>query len=365
MLRWVILAVVVVALTAIMTVAMQLVPSSSDAQWDLPVAPVKTGPAPKAEVDGELTYEFGEMPQQSTGKRTWKIKSVGEADLVIWKGTSTCMCTIAKLKEGDKMVLKPGESTEIDLEWKTNTVHGDFHKGANIETNDPDHPSFPLFVHGKINPPVILMPGDTVDLHNISSDDPKPTFIALYSPDRPEMKITAINTSRPEFLKADAVSMSEAELESGKIKAGQKINIHVEPGFPIGTLREEVVIHTDHPLRPEIKVTVVGTVNGPISVLPERIRMVTVKSRDGASADVTLLVRGGQEAKFEVAQKPEKLEVSIEPSPTATLKGRYTVKVVVPQGTPAGLIDGDIVLKTDHPNASELKIPVSILVGAN
>ena len=34
----------------------------------------------------------------------------------------------------------------------------------------------------------------------------------------------------------------------------------------------------------------------------------------------------------------------------------------MPPGTPAGEIDGDIVLKTDHPKASELKIPVIILI---
>jgi len=156
--------------------------------------------------------------------------------------------------------------------------------------------------------------------------------------------------------------MSESELSSGELKAGYKVNLHVLPGFPIGLMREEVVIHTDHPLRPEIKLTVVGTVSGPVSVVPDRLRMVTVKSKDGAAGEVTLLVRGGQEAKFEVAQKPEKLEVAVEPTEA---KGRYRMKVQVPKGTPSGLIDGEIVLKSDVPGVAELKVPVSFLVGAN
>ena len=36
--------------------------------------------------------------------------------------------------------------------------------------------------------------------------------------------------------------------------------------------------------------------------------------------------------------------------------------VTVPPGTAAGEVEGNIVLKTDHPNASELTIPVSILI---
>ena len=362
MLRWVILAVVVVVLAAGSTVLMNM-SASTGTSWNLPVTPASTGPKPKAVVAGELTYEFGEMGQQQTGKKSWKLTNEGDADLQIWKGTSTCMCTVAKLqKEGDKLTLKPGESTDIDIEWKTNFVTGDFHKGANIETNDPDNPTFPLFVHGKINPPVVVIPGETIDLHSVNSDEEKTVFVGVYSPDIPETKITEVNTSKPEFFKTDVEPMSQSELSSGELKAGYKVNLHVLPGFPIGLMREEIVIHTDHPLRPEIKLTVVGTVSGPVSVVPDRLRMVTVKSKDGATGEVTLLVRGGQEAKFEVAEKPEKLEVAVEPTEA---KGRYRMKVQVPKGTPNGLIDGVIVLKSDVPGVAELKVPVSFLVGAN
>lgn len=362
MLRWVILAVAVVALAAVATVAVQFVPSSEQG-WNLPVAADHDGPKPKAEVDKELTYEFGEMPQHATGQRTWTITNAGDADLEIWKGSSTCMCTIAELKEGDKMTLKPGESTEIDLEWKTNDVQGEFHKGANIETNDPDRPTIPLFVHGTINPPVIVIPGESIDLGNIAPDDAQDNFIALYSPDRPEIQITEVKTSNPEYLNTKVEPMNEDELKRAQMKTGWKIQLHVEPGYPIGHLREEVLIKTDHPLRPEIRVTAVGTVSGAISVMPERVRLMNVKSRDGASTELTLVVRGGKAAKIEVADKPKNLDAAIEADESNP--GRYKLKVSVPQGVPAGYIDGDIVLKTDQDDAAELRIPVSIVVGTN
>lgn len=362
MLRWVILAFAVVALAAAATVVVQFVPSSEQG-WNLPVASDHDGPKPKAEVDKELTYEFGDMPQHATGRRTWTITNAGEADLEIWKGSSTCMCTIAELKEGDKMVLKPGESTEIDLEWKTNDVQGEFHKGANIETNDPDRPTIPLFVHGTINPPVIVIPGESIDLGNLTPDDPQDHFIALYSPDRPEIEITEVKTSNPDLLKTSVEPMNEEELKLAQMKTGWKIHLQVGAGYPIGHLREEILIKTDHPLRPEIRVTAAGTVSGAISVVPERVRMMNVKSRDGASTELTLVVRGGKEAKIEVAQTPKNLDATVEPAESA--QGRYKLKISVPQGVPAGYIDGDIVLKTDQEDAAELRVPVSILVGTN
>lgn len=45
---------------------------------------------------------------------------------------------------------------------------------------------------------------------------------------------------------------------------------------------------------------------------------------------------------------------------TPTQKGRYKMTVTVRPGTPAGPVDGDIVLKTDHPRAAEMKIPVTV-----
>jgi hypothetical protein len=361
MLRWVILAVVVVLIAAGSVVLLDST-SHTTSPFSQPVGPGQAGPRPKAVIEGELTWEFGEMGQQETGRRTWKLSNEGDADLQVWKGTSTCMCTVAKLsKDGDKLILKPGESTDIEIEFQTNQTVGDFHKGANIETNDPENPTFPLFVHGKINPPVIVLPGETIDLHTIDGDDPKTgVFFALYSPDRPETRITEVVNSRPEFLKTEVEPMTESELATAQIKAGWKVNVDVKPGFPLGQMREEIVVHTDHPHRPEFKLMVVGVVSGPVSVSPERVRMVSVKSRDGGGAEILLNVRGGQEASFDVARKPEKLDVAIEPT---DVKGRYRARITVPKGTPAGLVDGDVVLKTDLPNAGELKIPVSFLVG--
>jgi hypothetical protein len=34
----------------------------------------------------------------------------------------------------------------------------------------------------------------------------------------------------------------------------------------------------------------------------------------------------------------------------------------VAPGTSAGPVDGDIILKSDHPRAGEMKIPVSVLI---
>ena len=132
--------------------------------------------------------------------------------------------------------------------------------------------------------------------------------------------------------------------------------------MPQGHFLDELVIRTDHPKRPEVRVSIGGKVIGPISIVPPGLRVREITSREGATRDLTLMVRGGKETHFQVVSKPEHLEVAVAPDERPSMKGHYRVTVTVPPGTPAGTIAGEIVLHTDHPLVSEVKIPVDILV---
>jgi hypothetical protein len=124
MLRWIILSVVVVALAATATVAVQYRSVSSSNEY-LPVRSKTEGPTPKVELEGNPTHDFGTMSVQKTGTHSWVVRNLGEADLDLWMISSTCMCTFAKFKDGQKATVKPGEKTDIELEWKTNYAVGD------------------------------------------------------------------------------------------------------------------------------------------------------------------------------------------------------------------------------------------------
>jgi hypothetical protein len=363
MLRWIILAVVVVALTALATF---LSVNAPDGETVIVPAVVNTkGPSPKVEVPEPLTYEFGTMPQLSTGTHTWEFKNLGDSDLELWFESSTCSCTVAKLKNGDEkktLVVKPNGSTTIDLEWQTKTFHDEYSKGAKIGTNDPRRPSVPISVHGMVHPPVMVFPSDTIAFNTVSNDEKLVAKVAIYSKDRPELKIKKISTSRPEFLAVDTKPLLPDEAKHIKAAAGNMVSVEIKPGMPLGRFQDEIVILTDHPLKPEIKVLLTGTITGPISVIPTRLSMPTVSSGQGASRDMTLIVRGARPTTFTVAQHPDKVKVEIKPDDTSTLKGRYKMTVTVPKGTSAGPVDGEIVIKTDHPAAAQMKVPVSILI---
>jgi hypothetical protein len=366
MLRWVILSVVVVVLAAAATLAVQYSTLSNPA-WKLPASRKKEGPQPRLEVTGPLTHEFGAMATQKVGTHTWTLSNVGEADLDIWLGSSTCSCTVPKLKgEGTQETVRPGGTTEIEVEWRTKELNGEFAKSVTIGTSDPDRPELRFSIHGEVHSPVVVLPtphDGVISLGDISTDEVKRMALAVFSPDRPELKLTKLSSSKPELISLKAEPMKPPERDSLKIKAGYRVEIEIKPGASLGTFREEMTIETDHPDQPQVQLVLAGTTSGPISVVPSILRFVT-SGRAMQSGQVSLLVRGGRSTSFTVASKPANVEIAIVPNETESLKGRYRLTVTVLPQAPPGIIDGEIILQTDYPNARELKIPVSIVVSA-
>jgi hypothetical protein len=371
MLRWIILTLAVVVLTAIASFLLLLSPDSTTGLRLPGTSPASTGPLPKLEViPGQLTHNFGTMLKQSEGTHTWQVKNVGEGVLEVWVEGWQCSCTVAKLggttikKNHEKetvLKIKPGESKPVEVGWETKDWNN-FGQSVTIGTNDPNLQTFLLTITGKVVPAVMVLPSQVIAFSRISNEEANHASVVVATPDQVELKLPKMTSSKPAFIVAKATPMTAEELRGLEARSGYHVVVEVKPGMPLGRFNEQLIIETNHPKQTEVKMTITGDVTGPIMVIPEGVRLPDVSSRQGASRDLTLLVRGGLATDFKVARKPAQVEVDIVREDTATLKGRYRLTVRVPPGTPAGPINGQIILKTDHPKVSELKIPVYIFV---
>jgi hypothetical protein len=364
--RWLVLAALVVVLTTTATVVVQILPGSTKPQeLPYPAAPADAGPLPLAAVDGDPTYKFGMAAQQVKLEKDWTVRNEGKADLALTIGPPACSCTVANFANGtNKTTIKPGEATTIHLTFETRENNGGYHKSATLVTNDPTHPTLEFAADGIVRPSVVLYPPEpTVNFMEIANDtDDHHTKVALYSPDQPDMKITQIKSSRPDQVVVTQEPLPAEDCKQLKVDKGIRINVQVKGTMSLGIFREEVVLKTDHPKQPEVRLTVNGKMVGPIMAMPERLRMIPVSSRDGATGELKLTVRGLRPTTFQVEHNPEKFQVAVTPADPVKRPGQYRLTVKVPPGLPTGLIIDDIVLKTDHPKAGELKIPIDVSI---
>jgi hypothetical protein len=376
---WILLVVLAVGLTTAATVAVPLLTADATGNGagfpaPSPGSGVLTG---VAEVEGDLSHKFGVMAWDSEGQHSWVFRNTGRGPLELRNGGTDCSCTVAQLGKpgapGDKtpasLVVKPGASEPIDVKWNTRRGDGPYRKTAKIDTNDPTRPVILLTVEGIVKPAITIIPGDpAINFQTVSNDEPFKRMIGLFSSDRPDFKLTRLESSNPGLIGMDSRPLSAPEAKVIHCEKGYALEVTLKMGSTLGAFAEEVVIQTDHPMKKEIRIPVLGRVTGPITSTPEKVLVRDATSSNGGGQDLTLWVRGRTSARFTVATKPEALDVGFEPIPQpAGSKGsKYKMTVRVIPGTPAGKIDGEIVLKSDHPQATEVRVPVDVLVlGSN
>jgi len=154
MVRWIILACVVVVLTVVGTLAVMYSPDASiEPAFELHKA---EGPPPKLELVGPPEFNFGTMPKRSDGAHSWEVKNVGAGVLDLWLEETSCSCTVAKLADekltgagGAKKTVKipQGKSTQIEVSWETRDWNN-FGQTVTLGTNDPEKSTITLIVKG-------------------------------------------------------------------------------------------------------------------------------------------------------------------------------------------------------------------------
>jgi len=370
---WIILIVLAVAITAVATVAVPFLTSDdSKAGPDFPAASSTAGPTPRAEVEGDLTYKFGVMAQETEGKHGWTFKNTGPGPLELRNLGTDCSCTIAQLgkptsaESPSTLAIQPGSSEPIELTWNTRKVDGPYRKSARIGTNDPNRPEITLAVEGEVHPAVVTIPPDrSISFQTVNNDEPHTVSAFVTSSDYPDLKVIRAISSNPSLLGVETRAPTPEEAERFKIEKGVAIEVTLKATPILGAFAEEVVLETDHPRQKELHFNVIGKVTGPITVAPERVVLRNATTGKGSGiAELILWARGRSSVQIVVDKKPPGLDVAIEPVPMpAGSKGsKYKMTVKVVPGTAAGPIDDEIVLKTDAPQANEVRVPVDVLV---
>ena len=366
---WIILIVLAVALTAAATVVVPLLSAdltSKDAAYP---APAKAdGPAPVAEVVEDLNYGFGTLPHMYSGKHTWTFKNAGAGPLELRGSSKTCSCTTATLfgEHDEKTVtLKPGETMPIDVTFVTKAITDKWSQNVTVGTNDPNRPTIILRVEGAVKPAITTVPADpSISFGVVSNEDEVVRRVALFSEDRPETKVLKVTASNPALIGAEAIELTPEQAKSLGVQRAYAIEVKLKPSSNLGAFAEEVAIETDHPSRSELRFRVAGKVTGIIAVIPEKITIRGANASDGGTEILRLLSRGQAKVQFTVLRKPDAIDLVIEPItlPEGTKGSQYKMTARLVPGTVPGRVVGEVVLKTDDPKASEVKVPVDVLV---
>ncbi len=84
-----------------------------------------------------LTYDFGQVKAGSVQEHTFIFKNETSKALTIKDTTTSCGCAASSVK---KNVLRPGESTEIEVKFNSKGYSGAVQQFVYVATDDLDNP---------------------------------------------------------------------------------------------------------------------------------------------------------------------------------------------------------------------------------
>lgn len=100
-----------------------------------------------AEIDGPDAWDFGRVKEGKALKHNFALKNESDKTLMIKEVNTSCGCTASKAK---KNVLLPGESTSIEVQFKSKGYSGPTQQYIYVHTDSLDKPIIRFIIKAEV-----------------------------------------------------------------------------------------------------------------------------------------------------------------------------------------------------------------------
>jgi hypothetical protein len=192
---------------------------------------------------GEPRYDFGVMAPGSEGEHLFKVKNVGQKELNLRIGASTCKCTVGDL---NKSSLQPGEETDVKLSWTVKQGVREFTQSAQLITTDPNHPAVTLQITGKVVGDFEYVP-DVWTFNEVATGEFFEIVGEIYNYTDKKIETGALSFSNDKLTKLaefDVQPIPESEFKDTRETAieGFRVKVKVAPGLRQGAISQNLLL---------------------------------------------------------------------------------------------------------------------------
>jgi len=333
---------------------------------------------PQADVP-ESTFQFGRMERGATMSHAFKIRNVGGQPLHVEVTNTTCKCTVGDLEKNE---IPPNDETNVLLEWTAMTSAGPFRHGASLRTNDPMNSRIELTVEGDVVESSSIVPAELI-FSNVLAGEAVEAHVYVMSNLQQEVKVLDFKFSDEKLadqFEVQITPVDQSELPRSEAVSGVKVTATYLGGTTIGQFRCWLELTTNLEESPKLSILVAGSVVGDISIfgpgwVPRLglLRMGSVRESERKQVRLNLAIRGdlAQSTELEVAETdPPELKATLGERRLINDRQVHMPLVVeLPKGTPPMVRTGEpastdakIVLKSNNPKASEIRLRVHFTV---
>lgn len=320
--------------------------------------------APKIAVE-PAALDLGKMLDDKSVHGNLTLRNDGDADLTISGASSTCGCTIPtiggkkmdtekKQAETTTFVLKPGETTTVDVEFHPGGKHGKQSQKVTIKSDDPARRELVVEVLAIVQPiveidPAILAFGD------VERNQAK-TAVATITGRTPDFSIPLVTTGN------DAITAKVLDTTDVVVDGEKTRQVRVE--FTLNAARPMTVsgtstIRTTDPRRRILSLPMSGTVLGDLALDPTKLTLGLVAPGDEVQQTIRLRSRTG--APFHIQDIKER---GLETSPAewtlaaagSDAPGAFDLLLTFKAPQKPGAWKGTLVIATDVPDQEKIEV---------
>jgi hypothetical protein len=332
---------------AALVLAALAIPHVAGAQQ--PTVPAETGPVAAL----EPAYDFGSARQGDVVAHRFVVRNDGDVPVAIARIDLTQPGMT--IRAGP--TIGPGAEGAITVEWDVSRISGDVTADAIVTFADPAQPPVTLSLTGTVVPPIEVSPAPAV-------------FFSLYRDEAADQQVRIVNNQeRPlaiEGLRPDGEHF-RAELTTIEPGRTYSISILVPSGMPAGRYQEALIVDTDSPERPTIRIGVNVFVKNDLYASPEVVEFGDVQLAQvrnpllGSLLGQSFIVRK-RDSVFRITEVDTDVPgLRVERTPSSA-EARDAFRIDIgfdPAAASAGPLDGAIVIRTDDEGFPELTVPVS------
>lgn len=209
------------------------------------------GAGPQLQADS-TEYNFGEVFQGEKVEKIFRFKNQGGEPLTIDRVRTSCGCTAVLLSATR---LEPGQDGEIKAVFDSSRFAGAVNKTIYVNSNDPQQPLIQFSIRGSVRQEITVTP-PLVDLGSIPAGGRREVEVVLLNQGDKPLKILGTEILAPDL---------NVQTKSDELVNGQpvKLLLRAAPKEGRARLNGYIIIKTDSPRIPELRIPVYGSVSAP------------------------------------------------------------------------------------------------------
>lgn len=330
-----------------------------------PVRELLRGPAPKLVFENSV-LELGRMYDDVVVERATKIRNEGDADLIITGVHTTCGCTVGRIGTTNitgaqhghiREVVKPGESTELVVNFNPSGKLNAQSQRVTLTSNDPTQPNAVVEVRAFVEAVVRVDPM-IVNLGDMSKGEIQSQVFTVIGRS-PTFEVERITITGADYMTGRVLGATDVTTPEGRFERHVDVELIIDGTGKPQRVAGNVMIRTNEERRRIVSVNVVGQIQSDLALDGESLRLGVVGPNLQYDRTVRLRTRSG--VPFRILGIEErgtsnefKSSWIVTPTPE-TPATEYEVRITMHTNSRPGTFRGGFVVSTDVPDEDKVE----------